>query len=60
MSGARNRGERLVLGAYSALVALFLASGFPSGALLLAALAAALGTGWFVRTPVIRDWRARL
>ena len=42
-----------------ALVALFLACGFPSGAVLLAALAAALGTAWFVRTPVIRDWPIR-
>jgi MFS family permease len=40
-----------------ALVALFLAGGFPQGAVLLAALAAGAGTAWFMRTPAIRDWR---
>ena len=39
-----------------ALVAMFLATGIPEGAVLLAALAAALGTLWFMRTPAIRDW----
>ena len=42
-----------------ALVAMFLASGFPAGAVLLAALTAAVGTLWFMRTPVIRDWEIR-
>jgi MFS family permease len=42
-----------------ALVAMFLAFGFPSGAVLLAALTAAVGTLWFIRTPVIRDWEIR-
>lgn len=39
-----------------ALVALFLAAGYPEGAVLLAAVSAAVGTLWFGRTPVIRDW----
>jgi len=39
-----------------ALAALFLAFGFPEGAVLLAALMGAAGTGWFVRTEVIRNW----
>ena len=42
-----------------ALVAMFLALGFPSGAVLLAALSGALGTIWFIRTPVVRDWEIR-
>jgi MFS family permease len=42
-----------------ALVALFLAAGFPSGAVLLAALCAGLGTLWFMRTPEIRRWRLK-
>lgn len=42
-----------------ALVALFLAVGFTSGAVLLAALTAGAGTLWFMRTPVIRDWEIR-
>jgi len=40
-----------------ALAALLLAVGFPSGAVLLAALSAALGTLWFMRTPAIRNWK---
>lgn len=40
-----------------ALVALFLAGGVPQGAVLTAALAAGAGAVWFMRTPVIRDWR---
>lgn len=39
-----------------ALVALFLAAGYPEGAVLLAAVSAAVGTLWFGRTPVIRHW----
>lgn len=39
-----------------ALVSLFLAAGFPEGAVLLAALAAGAGTLWFMRVPVIRNW----
>ena len=39
-----------------ALVALFLATGYPEGAVLLAAVSAVVGTLWFGRTPVIRDW----
>ncbi len=39
-----------------ALVALFLAAGYPEGAVLLAAVSAAAGTLWFGRTPVIRNW----
>ncbi len=42
-----------------ALVAFFLASGMPEGAVLLAAIAAGAGTGWFMRTPAIRDWQVR-
>jgi MFS family permease len=42
-----------------ALVALFLASGYPEGAVLLAAVAGGAGTLWFMRTPVIRDWEIR-
>jgi len=42
-----------------ALVAFFLAAGYPEGAVLLAAVAAAAGTLWFNRTPVIRDWEPR-
>ncbi len=42
-----------------ALVAFFLAAGYPEGAVLLAALSAALGTLWFNRTPVIRQWEIR-
>ncbi len=42
-----------------ALVALFLAFGIPAGAVLLAALSAGIGTLWFIRTPVIRDWEIR-
>ena len=42
-----------------ALVAFFLAAGYPEGAVLLAAVAAAAGTLWFNRTPVIRDWGPR-
>jgi len=42
-----------------ALVAFFLAFGFPEGAVLLAALTGALGAAWFVRAPVIRDWEIR-
>ena len=42
-----------------ALVAFFLAAGFPEGAVLLAALSAAVGTLWFNRMPVIRDWEIR-
>ena len=42
-----------------ALVALFLAAGFPSGAVLLAALTACAGTLCFMRTPAIRDWEIR-
>lgn len=39
-----------------ALVAMFLAFGFPEGAVLLAAATAGIGTVWFARTPAIRDW----
>ncbi len=42
-----------------ALAALFLAYGFPEGAVLLAALSAAAGTAWFTRAAVIRDWEVR-
>ena len=42
-----------------ALVALFLAAGYPEGAVLLAAISAAIGTLWFNRTPAIRDWEVR-
>ena len=42
-----------------ALVAMFLALEFPSGAVLLAALTAFFGTLWFMRTPAIRDWEIR-
>ena len=42
-----------------ALVALFLAAGYPEGAVLLAALTAVVGTAWFNRTPAIRDWEIR-
>ncbi len=42
-----------------ALAAMFLALGIPEGAVLIAALAAAVGTLWFNRTPVIRDWEIR-
>ena len=42
-----------------ALVALFLAAGYPEGAVLLAALTAVAGTAWFNRTPAIRDWEIR-
>ncbi len=42
-----------------ALVALFLAAGYPEGAVLLAALTAVVGTLWFNRTPAIRDWEIR-
>jgi MFS family permease len=42
-----------------ALVAFFLAAGYPEGAVLLAAVCAAAGTVWFNRTPVIRDWEIR-
>jgi MFS family permease len=41
------------------LVALFLAAGFPIGAVLLAALTGSAGTLWFMRTPAIRDWEIR-
>ena len=41
-----------------ALAAMFLALGIPEGAVLIAALAAAVGTLWFNRTPVIRDLRS--
>jgi MFS family permease len=40
-------------------VALFLAAGYPSGAVLLAALTGCVGTLWFMRTPAIRDWEIR-
>lgn len=39
-----------------AIVSLFLAAGYPSGAVLLAAVAAGAGTLWFMRTPAIRHW----
>ena len=42
-----------------ALAALFLAAGYPEGAVLLAAVCGAAGTLWFNRTPVIRDWEIR-
>ncbi|HET7157473.1 MAG TPA: MFS transporter, partial [Burkholderiales bacterium] len=42
-----------------ALVAFFLAFGFPEGAVLLAALTGSLGTVLFIRAPVIRDWEIR-
>ena len=42
-----------------AMVALFLASGIPEGAVLLAAVTAGVGTLWFMRTPVIRGWEIR-
>lgn len=42
-----------------AVVALFLAWGFPAGAVLFAAITGCAGTVWFVRTPVIRDWQLR-
>ena len=42
-----------------ALVAMFLAVGIPTGAVLLAAVAAGAGALWFMRTPVIRDWEIR-
>lgn len=42
-----------------ALAAMFLALGFPEGAVLLAAVTAGVGTVWFARTPVIRDWEIR-
>lgn len=42
-----------------ALVAMFLAYGFPEGAVLLAAAMAGVGTLWFARTPAIREWEIR-
>ena len=42
-----------------ALVAMLLALGIPEGAVLLAALTAAAGTLWFMRTPAIRAWEIR-
>jgi MFS family permease len=39
-----------------ALVAMFLAFGVPSGAVLLAALMGCVGSLWFMRAPAIRDW----
>ena len=42
-----------------ALVAMFLAFGFPAGAVLLAALMGCVGSLWFMRVPAIRDWEIR-
>ncbi|MEI8034173.1 MAG: hypothetical protein WCH96_01725 [Betaproteobacteria bacterium] len=42
-----------------AFVSIFLAADFIAGAIWMAAISAALGTMWFIRTPMIRDWSVR-